>query len=1408
MKQTTFKKKSSSLIYKYLLSMLVLFIGETNLQASIVGCADSVTNTFSGGTAVRVVIQYPQCVCVGDIFQIQIQITFGSGYSNLANYEFQNLAPALVGAPGLTFVPGSQTGPFPVILVCIPSSTCYMPDNGITYCSGTGMGQFVVPSGTPAPVAENIPYTLTYELEATGTGVQTWTPVFSVDDLGCESMGAISISVTERATVIDGHYGPICEGSTLDSVLPAPGNTTGSFFFAVGSPTGGTVTLINAASGTFMFDTTPGFSGTAMFEYNVYPTGPGLQEFCPAAASGTVTIDVDQNPVAASPTFTGCADQGITGNLAPFVTGGSGSFTFSQTGMASCGSVVVNPDGTFIFTGPTGVADCTFVYAATDTSFPNCVGTGLVTVNINPTPTALDQTIGTCINQPVSGTLTASSGGTATITSFAIVTPPTNGMITAFNAVTGTFTYTPNPGFTGTDSFTFTATDSNGCMSPNDGTVTIDVNPMPITSSTAVFGCENTSFTGSLVPLVTGGTGAFVFSQTGAGPSCGGVLINSDGSFTFSPNFGFTGSCSFQYAVTEGGCLGTGPHTVTVTILPAPIATSAITGICKGGTVDDNLNNYVISATGMLTFTGFNVSNGALNLQSSGPFTFTPSITSGNAGFNFQVMSNLLSCPSAVETYTIVVHPGPTVSTGTVSACDGSSRVGNLTNNVSGTPPFTFTGPFSETNGTVTINGNGTFTFTPNPGVTGGSFTYGVADVFGCTAAGAELVVVNPSPSASGTSTGVCSGNSLMGSLVGLVSGGTPPYIFSQGGPSTGGTVIINPNGTFTFTPNSGATSGSFIFRVTDSKGCFATAEVMVIINPGPTASTGMFTGCEGSPLMGSLVPLVTGPNPPFTFSGPIGETGGIATVNPDGTFTFIPTIFTGQASFDYIVTDSAVPPCTSRPTPVFIFLEQGPVALPATFEGCEDTPFSSGLNNFVSGGLPPFTFSQVGPSPACGAVVVFPDGTFDFTPTAGFTGPCTFVWQVADSTPCLSNTAPATVIVNNNPVASDSGPLPACQNNPFTGNLNNFTTGGNPPYSFTGDNAINGTVNISPTGPFVFTPGFILGPASFTFNAIDMFGCESNTGTISFTVEESPTGIGPSPINTCLHSPITSTLTVTGGVPPYTAMVIATVNGSAVIDSVIGGVVTFTFTPSPSTPFPTPTTPGSVTIEVTDSNPDTGGCSVSITIDINIHQNPIVSSTSVTSCSGTLSGSLINLVTGSVPPFIFGATGPVSPLGCGTVVISPLGDFVFTSPAGFSGPCTFEFQVTDNSVSHCVGTGAVTVNVDIPPVVQDLDLCACAPGVPLISTLADLVVSGTPPFTFSIVGGICTSLGLDQVRCTVSGGTVFLNTVTGEFIFQPTAGFLGTAEFMFQVTDASGCVSNVGTVLINVPCCPTGVTV
>jgi hypothetical protein len=87
-------------------------------------------------------------------------------------------------------------------------------------------------------------------------------------------------------------------------------------------------------------------------------------------------------------------------------------------------------------------------------------------------PVADPGTLGVTAGTTATGTLTGSDAASLPLT-FALASPPSLGSVVLVDASAGTFTYTPNPGALGSDTFTFTASDGTMVSTPAAISVTI-----------------------------------------------------------------------------------------------------------------------------------------------------------------------------------------------------------------------------------------------------------------------------------------------------------------------------------------------------------------------------------------------------------------------------------------------------------------------------------------------------------------------------------------------------------------------------------------------------------------------------------------------------------------------------------------------------------------------------------------------------------------------------------------------------------------------------------------------------------------------------------------------------------------------------------------------------------------------
>ncbi|MBU2634997.1 S8 family serine peptidase [Patescibacteria group bacterium] len=142
------------------------------------------------------------------------------------------------------------------------------------------------------------------------------------------------------------------------------------------------------------------------------------------------------------------------------------------TGTAPSVTYTPNPN----YNGPDS-----FTFKANDGKVDSNIAMVSITVNsVNDPPLANNQSVTTTQDIPVSITLIAIDVDGDTLT-YSLVTLPTNGILSGIAPI---LTYTPNPGYTGSDSFTFKAND--GLVDSNIATVSITINPAAPTTGLKV----------------------------------------------------------------------------------------------------------------------------------------------------------------------------------------------------------------------------------------------------------------------------------------------------------------------------------------------------------------------------------------------------------------------------------------------------------------------------------------------------------------------------------------------------------------------------------------------------------------------------------------------------------------------------------------------------------------------------------------------------------------------------------------------------------------------------------------------------------------------------------------------------------------------------------------------------------
>jgi hypothetical protein len=238
------------------------------------------------------------------------------------------------------------------------------------------------------------------------------------------------------------------------------------------------------------------------------------------------------------------------------------------------GSLVLNDDGSFVYTPNAG-------FVGTDTFTYNISGSNIATVTIyvfNNAPDASDDsymvTHDQTLNEVAPGVLVNDSGDMDGDPVTAIlVDNVTNGTL-LFNP-DGTFTYTPNAGYVGSDSFTYKLND--GLADSNIATVTIYVfNNAPDASDDSYMVTHDQTLNEVAPGVLVNDSGDMDGDPVTAilvnNVTNGTLLFNPDGTFTYTPNAGYVGSDSFTYKLNDG-LADSNMATVTIIVVnTAPIA--------------------------------------------------------------------------------------------------------------------------------------------------------------------------------------------------------------------------------------------------------------------------------------------------------------------------------------------------------------------------------------------------------------------------------------------------------------------------------------------------------------------------------------------------------------------------------------------------------------------------------------------------------------------------------------------------------------------------------------------------------------------------------------------------------------------------------------------------------------------
>ncbi len=681
--------------------------------------------------------------------------------------------------------------------------------------------------------------------------------------------------------------------------------------------------------------------------------------------------------------------------------------------------------------GPTAAPDAVATVTATGTGRDQVSGNDTATASlaVNSPPSAVPDSATTTNGTPVAIDVRANDSDPdddASDLLISIVSAPARG--TAVVRADGTVGYTPVPGWTGADTFTYEVDDSHG----GTGTATITVttaNALPVAGEDMRNAPPATPV---VVPVLVNDTdpnSAFGDSLTviavGQPQPGAGTVTRVGPLVTYSPDVSFSGQAHFTYTIEDshgGQAVGdvyvdveNAAPTAADDMVGTPFQTDALIDVLANDT-DPNLGDVKILH-----------SVGAPGTMAGGRVRYQPPAGfSGTVTFPYTMRDGGGRTSDANVTVT-VGNAAPAAADGTVGTPYGRYLDVDVRTYVSDAnlPPDTLrvSGASNPSNGTTVVRPDGTVRYTPDVGFSGTDhFTYTIDDGRGGSDTGRITVTVsNGLPVARPDATTVQAGVPLAIDVMANDDddpNGDPLTIGVTALPAHG-TAAVGPGRKITYTPGAGHRGADlFGYTLSDGLGSSSTTVTIGVVNSAPVARADAATTDTGTPI--TISPLANDDDPntdPITLTGVTSAAHGTVVRGAGGTLTYTPASgFHGTDAISYTIEDperlasSAVITITVRnAAPIAVddtFLAHPQVTTPLAVLANDHDPNTGQVLSVASA-----------TAAGKGDAVLGTDGTLTYRSAAGRTGQDTFTYVVTDD---LGRTdiGLVTITINGPPVA------------------------------------------------------------------------------------------------------------------------------------------------------------------------------------------------------------------------------------------------------------------------------------------------------------------------------------------------------------------------------------------------------
>ncbi|RZK99884.1 MAG: tandem-95 repeat protein [Rubrivivax sp.] len=1014
------------------------------------------------------------------------------------------------------------------------------------------------------------------------------------------------------------------------------------------------------------------------------------------------------------------------------------------------GLLVLSPNGGYVYTPTLGyVGTDSFTYEVTDAD--GGTATAVVSFNMtgaNHAPTTVGSISSSHANDgstvliPTTGRFTDTDGNALTYSATGL--PTGLGIDPATGLISGTLQSNASTAVAGgVYSITVQADDGQGGTATQSFSLAA-VNLAPTAAADIAGGTEDHAITGNVLSNDTDPDGDALSINTTpvVAPQHGLLVLNSDGSFVYTPDANYAGLDSFTYQLVDADG-GVSTAAVTIAVVAANDAPTAV-GTLGAATADDgspvsiDTSAHFIDLDGdALSYSATGLPNGLQMNAVTGEIwgTLSNSASSDVAGglYNITVHADDGQGGSAQRAFVMTaVNVAPVAGADSATLAEDGSASGNVLANDSdpdGDAMSVNTTPVvPPQHGMLVLHSDGSYLYTPDANHHGSdSFTYQLVDADGGTSTATvtfNITAVNDAPSATGGGHSIGAASANDGSAFTLA---TATHFSDADGDALGYSATGLPSGlnidtstgvisgTLASNASSAVPGGVYTITVYADDGHGGTAMqvfTLTAVNQAPVAGADSATLAEDGSASGNVLANDSDPDGDALSvnTTPVAAPQhGTLVLHSDGSYLYTPDAnHHGSDSFTYQLVDADGGTSTATVTFTIQAVQGAPgqvgsiSATSANDGGTVNLPTAAHFTD-ADGDTLSYSATGLPMGLAIDAQTGVISGTLSGQASSAVAGGVYTITVQADDghggvvTQVFNLTA-----VNVGPVAgadhatlaedgSASGNVLANDSDPDGDALSVNTTPVLAPK--------HGTLVLHSDGSYLYTPDANYhGTDSFTYQLVDADGGTS-TATVSFTIQtvnDAPVTVGtPAPVQADDGSAVLI----------QTAGHFSDPDGDTLVYSATGlpaglsidphtGVISGTL----STHASAQAIHGSHSLVVTAD--DGHGGLVSQTLVLQAHNpTPTAGDDVATGLTNTtLTGHVLANDSDPDGDALSISTTPAQAPAHGVLVLNPDGSFAYTPDPSYTGTDSFSYQLRDADGGTSVATVTVTVNASIPP--------------------------------------------------------------------------------------------------------------